>query len=78
MNFSKVVRVVDLFKLENWQLIEPPLESGLYVAEYCSCHPDREATFFVIEKDGPNTWFADVPRIQYSKLIPIAIEAIVI
>jgi len=76
MNFSKTVRLVDLFKLENWHQCDPSLKSGLY-AEWCDCHPEREINFFVIEKDGPgNAWAADVPRDQYSKLIPIAIMAI--
>ncbi len=76
MSYPKTVRIIDLSKLENWKEIDYPLESGLYVAEWCDCHPDREVTFFVIEKDGPSTWFATVPRIQYSKLIPIAIMAV--
>jgi len=76
-NFTKAVRLVDFSKLKNWQEVDHPMESGLYVAEWCSCHPDREVIFFVIEKDGPRgTWFATVPRSQFSKLIPIAIMAI--
>lgn len=75
MTFPKAVRLVDFSKFEMHQ-IDPYPKSGLYI-EWCDSQPDEEATFFIIERDGPrNAWVGIIPRNQFSKLIPTAIMAV--